>query len=165
MFKNGRPAGIMDQHKRMTRTLACLVASMTIGAAFLDWMRPDSNSFPSRRIELIARGSATSRLWQAIDVTSCPGGDVTSDMEAHFVIDRDGVSSHTRHWEAQQPLDAAAVVRIVMVCGTGLQTATPMQRSAAEALVRRLRNELGISPLQVTWPGTQVEGSAHHPSS
>ncbi len=140
----------MDPHKRMTRTLACLVASMSIGAACLDWLRPDDVSGASRGIELIARGAATAREWEAVRVMTHDGDVNDLDLRTHFVIDDQGYYQPTRGWERQRVLDATPTVRVVLTVPAS-QHVTPAQRSAAESLINQLQSTLHISPSHVHW--------------
>lgn len=140
----------MDPHKRMTRTLACLVASMSIGAAFLDWLRPDDFSGTSRGIELIARGAAPASGWEAVRVMTHVGDASDLDLRTHFVVDPEGHFQPTRGWERQRVLDATPTVRVVLVVPPN-QHVTPDQRSAAESLVYQLQNALSLSPNDVHW--------------
>jgi len=142
--------GVMDPHKRMTRTLACLVASMSLGAAFLDWLRPDDVSTPSRGIELIARGAIPARTWLAIQVMTHTGEQRDLDLRTHFVIDPQGRLISTRSWERQRVLDDVPTVRVALVVPANRRV-TAAQRSAAEDLISRLQEALDVSADRVHW--------------
>ena len=139
----------MDHHRRMTRTLACLVASMTAGAVFLDWMKPVRPTNASPGIELMALGPVEP-VWEGIDVEICPSDDRLTLKGSHFLVYSNGNWDRTEHSLAQKPLGSRALVRIALLDAGG-EGVTPAQRSTAQALARRLHEQYGI-PGQVAIP-------------
>ncbi|HSW45069.1 MAG TPA: hypothetical protein VLM89_05815, partial [Phycisphaerae bacterium] len=109
----------MDSHKRITRMLAALVASMTVGALCLDWMlpvRPMAPNMPG--IELMAVGPAT-RAWEGIRIETRVVDDHLRAEEAHFLVYRNGNPVRTVSWETQRVLDAKPIVRVALLAPPG----------------------------------------------
>jgi len=159
----------MDNHKRMTRTLAALVASMTVGALCLDWMLPARTVVPAGPgIELMALGP-TSRTWEGIRIESRNPETGLRPEQAHFLVYRNGSPARTSSWEAQRVLDDRPVVRITVLSADGDKQITAAQRSAALNLVKRLQKEFGIPANRVIGIETiarssqsdSLEGPAH----
>lgn len=140
-------ARTVDQHRRMTRTLFCLVASMTVGALFLDVMKPSRIAAPASGIEL-----AGDRAWSSIAVDTA--ADLPAGPEAHFLIFPNGEHKRTAQWEGQQRLGHEAVIRIVIVEEDG-QSVTPAQRAKMSTLVRFLQERFSIADPHVQWPSVQ----------
>lgn len=96
---------------------------MTLGAAFLDWFQPNPPASETPRRQLIARirsaihptaeGSVPTERWQVIRAVASSNGDNSS---VHFIVNRDGTWIATSHWQNQQAIGEAGVIRI------GLQT-------------------------------------------
>lgn len=139
----------MNHHRRMTRTLACLVASMTVGAVFLNWMKPIRPVGASPGIELMARGPIE-RAWEGIDVEVCLPSDRLTP-KSHFLVYDNGDWRRTEHWLAQKPLGPKAMVCIALLAADGPESVTPDQRSTTLALIRELREQYGI-PGEVAIP-------------
>jgi hypothetical protein len=135
----------------MTRTLACLVASMTAGAVFLDWMKPLQSTSASSGIKLMARGPIE-RVWEGIDIEVCPSDDRITPKGSHFRVYRNGDWDQTEHWLAQKSLGPRAVVHIALLAAGGPEAVTPAQRSTAEDLARRLHEQCGIPSGQTPLP-------------
>jgi hypothetical protein len=99
--------------------LGCLVASMTMGAALLDWVQPNHMDADTPRRQLIAQirssinssaeGSTLADKWQTIRAVPVTAAD---QSRVHFVVDRDGNWSPTAHWKNQLPVSEAGVIRI-----------------------------------------------------
>lgn len=143
----------MDNHKRMTRTLAALVASMTVGALCLDWMLPARTVVPAGPgIELMALGP-TSRLWEGIRIEARTPDAGLRPEQVHFLVYRNGSPARTSSWEDQRVLDARPLVRIAVLSSDGNQI-TPAQRAATRDLVKRLQKEFGIPADSVTGSDT-----------
>jgi len=140
----------MDHHRRMTRTLACLVASMTAGAVFLDWMKPVRLSGTASGIELMALGPVEP-VWEGIDVEICPSDDRLTLKGSHFLVYSNGDWDRTEHSLAQKPLGSRAMVRIALLDADGPEAVTQAQRSTDQALARQLQEQYGI-PGQVAIP-------------
>jgi hypothetical protein len=144
-----------DQHKRMARTLGCLVASMTIGAAVLDWFQPAHQAGATPRRQLIAQireaihqpaeGSALPQRWHAIRVDPQRGADRTAQAPAHFVVDPDGHWSLTEHWNNQQPLGEEGVVRIGLRTPPNSNQITPVQWVETRQLIGSLQDMCHIT--------------------
>jgi len=108
-----------DQHKRLAKMLGCLVASMTLGAAFLDWFQPNQPESETPRRQLIAQirnaihpsaeGSVPAEKWQVIRAVAAVAGD---DTRVHFVVDRNGDWAPTPHWQNQKTIGESGVIRI-----------------------------------------------------
>jgi len=126
----------------MTRTLACLVASMTVGATFLNWMKPARPTAASPGIELMARGPIES-AWQGIDVAVCLPGDLPA-ANAHFLVYDNGDCTPTKHWQTQKNFGSEAKVRIALVASDSPEPITAVQRSNAMTLIRHLNDQYGI---------------------
>jgi hypothetical protein len=124
----------------MARTLGCLVASMTVGAALLDWFQPNRliNNGPS--IELIARGSGT---WTSIRVAPQRAGGAGKVSDAHFCIDREGNCNPTDYWINQRRFGNESVVRVGLVAAPNSNEVALPQWWAAQEL---------IAALQQQWP-------------
>jgi len=139
----------MQRNKRMARTLGCLVASMTLGAALLDWVQPKRLPAATTRTELMSKVSqgTSPAAWRGIQLdTQAPGGRTAP---AHFSISREGTAYRTAHWEAQQDLGGEGIVRIHLLSADNSNQVTAEQWSEARALVRALQQEWSIANEQV----------------
>jgi hypothetical protein len=135
----------MQRNKRMARTLGCLVASMTLGAALLDWVQPKRlPTGPSGRTELMSTAPA---IWKAIQLEpQAPG----SDKEvSHFVISRDGRAFPTTRWQNQETAGSEGIVRISLVAASNSNQVTSEQLGKAWELIRALQQECSIASEQV----------------
>lgn len=125
--------------------LGCLVASMTIGAAVLDWFEPKRPDASTPRRQLIAEirkaidpaaeGSTLTAKWQTIRAIPATGSDAS---RVHFLVDRDGQWSYTPFWQNQQPIGERGVIRIGLSTPAGNTEITNAQWGAA----CQLRNNL-----------------------
>lgn len=131
----------MDNHRRMTRMLGALVASMTIGAFCLDWMQPAQTATPSAPgIGLMA----VARTWEGIRIEAHAQDGSFRPEDTHFLIYRNGNRVQTPSWAAQRVLGSAPVVQVTLVAATGQQGLTSAQRLAARDLVRELQQNYAI---------------------
>jgi len=155
----------MDGHRRMARTLACLVASMTLGAVVLDWFQPPRPAAPLTGTELIARhvrqaiqrsaqGSIVPHRWRAIRIDPWHLGSDSEADDIHFVIDRAGGCCLTEGWRVQKPLGPTGVVRIGLLASRQSNEITRSQKSAADDLIRVLQQECNIPGQKVDWDDT-----------
>lgn len=123
--------------------LGCLVASMTLGAAVLDWGQPDRPPSQRRALELIAQGS-TMRQWDSIRVD--PKHDVSlSAKDAHFIVDAQGNCAATENWRGQRPLDRMPQIRIGLQAPLNSNQVTVSQWNGARELIDELQRVCKIS--------------------
>ena len=103
--------GAMNHQQRMTRTLACLVASMTVGAFCLQLMKPPNPAPPSSMDRLMAVGKG----WDSIQVDAEPlDKDVNPEL-CHFLVYTNGDWERTATWQAQRPVGPHPVVKISLL--------------------------------------------------
>lgn len=162
----------MQRNKRMARTLGCLVASMTLGAALLDWVQPKRLPVEAARTELMSfvPGTAPGN-WRSIQLDPQSPADRTSP--SHFIISRDGRAYPTSRWQNQQPAGREGVVRIHLVSDENSNKVTPNQLRKAGELVRALQHECAIADGLVHYdmlavesvPEPQPSRSPHRPAS
>lgn len=133
----------MDRHRRMARTLGCLVASMTAGAAVLDWVQPDRPASQRRAIELVASGSTITQQWDSIRIDSFRN-DSKKLSETHFFVDRQGNWQPTDCWVNQRKLGRASEVRIGLQSSAGSNIVTPSQVATTQELVSALQRACKI---------------------
>jgi len=134
--------------------LACLVASMTIGAAVLEWSQPASSAQPFTGRQLIAQlkdaihqpdqDDAAARRWQTIRIEPRNKDSQGGAPDCHFLLRRDGRLEFTENWRAQRQLPEAGVIEIALEVSTGSDQANRVQRQGAEHLVRSLQEMYGI---------------------
>ncbi len=153
---------------RMEVTLGCLVASMTLGAAMLDWFQPNQPAAPWRTTELMARhiqaaihpaGRPTpqSSSWNAIRFEPHPAGKREGLDQFDIVIDREGNYVLTGNLKRESNSDQSkGVIRIgVLVPPTSNETNSAQSLTAAE-LTNVLREQCGISEQNVEKHGNLV---------
>ena len=136
----------------MGRTLGCLVASMTLGAAVLDWSQPNRSHNKSPDIALIARGNSASG-WSAIRVAPQPASS-TQTRDTHFLVDREGRCLPTDHWLKQHRLGKESVVRVALVSSPHANDVTASQWATAQQLVGALEQTCNIPPPRVVFDDT-----------
>lgn len=137
----------MQRNKRMARTLGCLVASMTLGAALLDWVKPTQMPAPpANGTELMSRvRQGTAPIpWKGIQLDPQAPGD-----RSHFVIDRQGHWAPTTLWLDQEQVGNQGMVRIGLVAAENSNQVTVEQVGTAQHLVNVLQRECGIASDQV----------------
>ncbi len=140
----------MQRNKRMARTLGCLVASMTLGAALLDWVQPRRLPVVTEgRTELmsIVRQGTAPALWKAIQLD--PQAPGSGKNGSHFVISRDGRAFPTSRWENQEPVGSEGIVRISLIAAGNSNQVTSEQLGKARELIRALQHECSIASEQV----------------
>jgi hypothetical protein len=139
----------MQRNKRMARTLGCLVASMTLGAALLDWVQPKRLPAATTRTELmsIVNRDTPRGTWRSIQLDSQTPG--TRGVASHFIISRDGLAYPTSRWQTQQSAGAEGTVRIHLLSAGNSNQVTPEQWKKANELVRALQRECSIAQEQV----------------
>lgn len=139
----------MDRHRRITRTLACLVLSMTVGAAVLDWFQPDRIAGQVGGPALVAllrdsiseptQADAEQRQWRVIRIDPQHGDAAAGARSAHIVIDHDGRWAPTENWRNQQPLHDAETLCIGLRASADSNVVTPDQWRAMTMIVRTLQ--------------------------
>lgn len=135
----------MHRNKRMARTLGCLVASMTLGAALLDWVQPKHLPAATTRTELMSLARTAPAVWRGIQFDP---QSVGSKAQSHFVISPDGRAFPTTRWQNQEPVGTAGIVRISVLADNSNQI-TPEQASKMGELIRALQHECSISSEQI----------------
>ena len=158
--------GAMQRNKRMARTLGCLVASMTLGAALLDWIQPTpaGSSAATARTELtslVQQGTSAPGTWRSIQLDPEPPGKTPA--HSHFVIGQDGQAFRTLLWQ-QQPAGAEGIVRIGLVASDNSNEVTPQQLSKAKELVLAIQHECSISSEQTHYGDTLAVHSVPPPA-
>jgi hypothetical protein len=148
----------MNAHNRMFRTLASLVASMTIGAVCLKWMLPPQPTVAATGTTLIARGSVEERpardpaaSWAGIRVDARPENAVDTHTTAHFVVGRDGKPVPTNQWLGQRPIGSEPLIRIALLASSGSRQATDAQTRGIRDLVADLHRLYDIPADRVIW--------------
>lgn len=133
----------MQRNKRMARTLGCLVASMTLGAALLDWVQPKrapvAVTSGTELMGILPRGTAPV-LWRGIQLDPQESGSVKS----HFLIDQQGRWSPTALWREQTQIGDEGVVRIGLLAVENSNQVTAEQVGMAYRLIRALQRECDI---------------------
>jgi hypothetical protein len=142
----------MDRHRRMGRTLGCLVASMTVGAVVLDWGQPNRPHSKTPEIALIARGN-DAPPWSSIRVAPQPAS-ATQSKDTHFLVDREGRCVPTDHWLKQHRLGRESVVRVALVSSAHANDVTAPQWATAQQLVGALQQTCNIPPPRVVFDDT-----------
>ncbi len=137
----------MDRHRRMDRTLYCLVAAMTIGAGFLHLCQPGRSSGRSSATPL----TAASASWTGVDVDSAVRPDGRSGSDAHYHVDRHGRVAATDTWLRQSVSSPQGRIRIALQAGNAGQAATPRQWDATLTLVNDLLKRYQITVDQVVF--------------
>ncbi len=138
-----------QRNRRMARTLGCLVASMTIGAALLDWVQPKRLPAATVQTELmsIIHQGAGSGNWSSIQLD--PQQPVGKTPPSHFVISRDGRAFSTPLWQNHESVGNAGVVRIGLLASDNSNEVTRAQWTRARELVQLLQRECSISGEQI----------------
>src|SRR5262249_47665650 len=121
-----------ERHSRTARTLGCLVASMTLGAVFLDSIQPASSANAKLSPITPLNGSRTS--WRSIHVVAQRSGQ---QRETHWVVDRDGRAVPTDQWKASHRITQAGEIRISLMAPAQSNDITPRQWSSARDLLSR----------------------------
>jgi len=150
----------MERHKRMARTLGCLVASMTLGAGILEWLQPNRSSPHLSGTELIGQvarprdpalpAEAGSSRWHSIYIDAHPADAAAGASRPHFVVAPDGRFDAT-NWRDQVRFDPDGVVRIGLVQNPNSSQMTAAQWSAAWKLIKALQMEWSIPRERVAW--------------
>ncbi len=146
----------MQRNKRMARTLGCLVASMTMGAALLDWVQPKRvptvAAAGTELMSIVPRGTSPVS-WRGIQLDpQGPGAD-----KSHFLIDRHGQWSPTSLWREQAQVGNEGMVRIGLLATNSNQVTTE-QIGMANRLIRALQRECEIANEQVHYDMLAVPG-------
>lgn len=142
----------MQRNKRMARTLGCLVASMTVGAALLDWVQPRPARAPAMStgtelMSLVQQGSGGPGTWRSIHLDPQP--PERSATQSHFVINKQGQAYPTSLWRQQQSLGNTGTVRIGLMAADNSNQVTQAQWTKAAELVRAIQNECRIPNEQI----------------
>lgn len=139
----------MNHQQRMTRTLACLVASMTVGAFCLQLMKPANPSPPSSMDRLMAVGKG----WESIQVDASPLDKDVNPEQFHFLVYTNGDWERTVAWQAQRPVGPRPVVKISLLAPAGSRKITHAQDATARKLVRELQKACRIADERIKWDG------------
>jgi hypothetical protein len=139
--------GAMNHQQRMTRTLACLVASMTVGALCLQMMKP-SNPTPSSSMD---RLMAVDKGWESIQVDAEPVDRDINPEQSHFLVYRNGDWERTASWQAQRPVGPHSVVKICLLAPAGSRKITHAQDATARKLVHELQKACRITDERTKW--------------
>lgn len=139
----------MSRQNRMARTLVALVASMTVGAAVLDFFQPNPPHRSSNGIELTAIGSTVRSAWSSIDITRHNATERQSPERAHFFVQTDGTCRVTESWNNQKPVGPAEVIRLALVVPAGSSRVAGLQWQAACQLCRELQSRCNLDTQQV----------------
>jgi len=142
--------GAMNHQQRMTRTLACLVASMTVGAFCLQIMKPPSPTPPSAMDRLMA----VDKGWESIQIDAEPLDKKVNPEQSHFLIYRNGDWEQTTSWRVQPPAGPRPVVKIGLLAPAGSRKITHAQDATARRLVHELQKAYRIADDRITWDST-----------
>ncbi len=139
----------MQHNRRMARTLGCLVASMTVGAALLDWVQPKRLPAASAQTELMSvlRQGTNPGNWRSIQLDPRSSGN--DRTPAHFLISPEGKAVSTDLWESQQSVGTEGLVRIGLLASDNSNQVTREQWTKAQELVKLLQNACAISNEQI----------------
>ncbi len=140
----------MHHNRRMVRTLGCLVASMTMGAALLDWAQPPGRApVTTARTELMSvlRRGTTPGNWRAIQLD--PQASDREGPPSHFKIDAACQAVSTNLWQDQEPAGSDGIVRIALLVSDNSNQVSPEQWAKAQELVRLLQEDWPIPDEQV----------------
>ena len=135
----------MDRHRRIARTLFCLVATMTLGAAILDWVQPayqvkhkQSHQLVALLTKAINRPSEAANIqnqWQEIQIHLQSPESGPQPHKPHFLIDRKGNMSATENWRIQKQSPTPGVIRIGILCPSNVKHMTKPQANTMQKLV------------------------------
>jgi hypothetical protein len=147
----------MDQHARMFKVMALLVAAMTVTTALLIWIEPSRTSaqvlVPALAAEQAQRVVATDRLiptgrWFEINVGICADrrarrsnvlAAIAPNEQFHFVVMPNGHVQATAAWHHQESIgELYDVVQIGVGCHQADGFLSASQRTALEALLLEL---------------------------
>lgn len=139
----------MQRNKRMARTLGALVASMTFGAALLDWVQPKRVPAATARTELMSvlNKDTEPADWRSIQLD--PQSPGSAGKPAHFLIEPNGQAFSTELWQNQQPVGNEGIVRIGLIAPDNSNQVTPVQWSKAREVVGLLQRACAIGSEQV----------------
>ncbi|MCL2330402.1 MAG: N-acetylmuramoyl-L-alanine amidase [Phycisphaerae bacterium] len=149
--KSHRQAAIaaMQHNRRMARTLVCLVASMTLGAALLDWVQPKPahmGAYASGTELTSMVNSDAPGIWNSIRLDAQPTN--RSAQRAHFVVHPNGQVVRTSLWQQQQSAGEKGVVSIAIASDHTNQM-TQAQIDTAKALAETIRDRYRIQQVHV----------------
>ena len=149
----------MNPQSRMAKTLACLVASMTIGAALLDWFDPVRADRSSPAVPLIAQlreaidqpdaDAPIGTCWHAIHVDPQQGDPESGLQAVHVIVGSDGQWSLTNNWSHQRQIGEEGVVRIGLRVKAPSNTVSRAQWQETVEIIRNLQQLCQISGQQV----------------
>jgi hypothetical protein len=150
----------MDRHRRLERTLFCLVLSMTAGALVLHWGQPARSDAGRPNISLIG-----SLGWNSIQIIPEVKAFEAAADETHFFVDREGRCLPTARWQDQTPVGQSGVVRIGLQASEQSRTVSPRQWNATTHLVRDLQRQYGVPGEHVILDNSLVLPAQPSPSS
>ncbi|MBP7936071.1 MAG: hypothetical protein KA354_15620 [Phycisphaerae bacterium] len=140
----------MNHQQRMTRTLACLVASMTIGALCLQMMKPHNPAPPTAMDRLMA----VDKAWESIQVDAEPLDKTINPEQSHFLVYGNGDWEQTASWDARRPVGPRPVVRISLLAPAGSRKITHAQDATTRKLVHQLQKACRIADERIKWDST-----------
>ncbi len=149
--------GLMDRHRRMVRTIVCLVAAMSATSALLGWMDP-SPAVPLRPLTIeTALHEARSIVaespwiagepWERIEVLAGASSEAVpafltataSRDRHHFRVELDGrLSSTTNRHRCEPATDDACAVRVEIARPEERQVMSRAQWNSLRALITAL---------------------------
>lgn len=140
----------MDRHRRMAQTLACLVASMTIGAAVLDWFQPSRAASPTATPQLIAElrnaietdpQADTGRVdWHRIQIQAASNAMEVANRAFHVLVLQDGTWILTDNWRHQVGLGVDGVIRIGLQAAAHSNEVSNDQWATTQQIVRSIQD-------------------------
>ncbi len=160
-------ADLMDQRRRMYKTLGCLAGAMTGTASLLAWIDPSPSTpnaaltheelFSAARSIVFDNVAIQPAQWRTIEVVESPsmrgqGVALTADAdlgESHFFIDDEGRPSRASRWDRQAATtDAPHTIRIEIAANDTEPTLTPAQEQSVRALLDALNEAVSTQQAQ-----------------
>jgi len=147
---------------RMEVTLGCLIASMTLGAAVLDWSQPDRPLANLSSTELIARhvenamGSANQdqpnqHTWQSIRISPTWADSLDQADDKHLIIDSHGEYNFQPSFQKHQRLAGQpGVIQIGVTVSRQNTKLTAVQQRVTMSLIQALQKKCNIPDARVS---------------
>jgi len=161
----------MDRHRRIARTLCCLVASMTIGAVVLDMSQPSyqAGQKPSHQLAALLKkaidnhhkGSVNQQLWQEIHIYPLDAGSGRKTGNSHFLIDHNGNMSATENWQVQKYNATPGAISIGVLTSTNSNDLSKPQWGKVERLILGLQQLCKIPGNRVIWFDNMASPPSH----
>jgi hypothetical protein len=154
--------------------LACLVASMTVGATVLDWSQPATSAEllpgPQLTAQLrdavrhVGQDDGAGHRWRAIRIEPHHQGSADAGAACHFLIRRDGTFELMDDPQAQRRLAEEGVIGIALEVSASSNQTTRVQSRTARQLILSLQRAYGI-PSQAVLTSDALKSSASASSS